>query len=363
MLAIAKCAETYKPLPSDGSTKEINMKMVLAISNTSSITLKIDPTIIFAKKKDVDEVSSRVDALTTQLSDLVYQTAGGTATAITLTMQSLVNGYAKTFIAGASNNGATTTINGKSLYKPNTTTAPNLIAGKAYTVWYNSSKDCFFIKASAEGNTIATHVLAGDTFSNDSDTGLLGTMPNNGALNSNLNCGGTFKVPAGYTTGGTITANSLASQTSATADQTKILNGYSAWVNGNLVNGNAHKYDYASGTSAPVCVNSSTCTYYLNMTGLTSFIPDLVLIQYATTGGGTCYAMLNNTGIGPKCMWNYYGNTNKSYTVYFSNTDSISFGFTGADYAHIPIVYHWLTSSQSDGFAISTVNWAAYKFY
>ncbi|WP_315074363.1 phage tail protein [uncultured Clostridium sp.] len=238
MLAIAKCAETYKPLPSDGSTKEINMKMVLAISNTSSITLKIDPTIIFAKKKDVDEVSSRVDAITTQLSDLVYQTAGGTATAITLTMQSLVNGYAKTFIAGASNNGAATTINGKPVYKPNTTTPPNFISGKAYTVWYNSSKDCFFIKASAEGNTIAAHVLAGDTFSNDSDTGVLGTMPNNGALNSNLNCGGTFKVPAGYTTGGTITANSLASQTSASADASKIAAGYSAWVNGNLVSGN-----------------------------------------------------------------------------------------------------------------------------
>ena len=73
MLAIAKCAETYKPLPSDGSTKEINMKMVLAISNTSSITLKIDPTIIFAKKKDVDEVSSRVDALTTQLSEITQK--------------------------------------------------------------------------------------------------------------------------------------------------------------------------------------------------------------------------------------------------------------------------------------------------
>ncbi len=241
MLAIAKCAETYKPLPSDGSTKEINMKMVLAISNTSSITLKIDPTIIFAKKKDVDEVSSRVDALTTQLSDLMYQTAGGTATAITLTMQSLVSGYAKTFIAGASNNGAATTINGKPAYKPNTTTPPNFVSGKAYTVWYNSSKDCFFIKASAEGNTIAAHVLAGDTFSNDSDTGLIGSMPNNGALNSNLNCGGTFKLPAGYTTGGTITANSLASQTqtSNSADASKILDGYYAWVNGNLIRGNA----------------------------------------------------------------------------------------------------------------------------
>ncbi|WP_315073757.1 hypothetical protein [uncultured Clostridium sp.] len=144
----------------------------------------------------------------------MYQTAGGTATAITLTMQKLVDGYFKTFIAGASNNGAATTINGKPIYKPNTTTAPNLIAGKAYTVWYNSSKDCFFIKASAEGTAVATDVLATKTFSNDNDTGVQGAIPVNGTLNSNLNRGGTFKIPGGYTTGGTITANSLASQTS-----------------------------------------------------------------------------------------------------------------------------------------------------
>jgi hypothetical protein len=89
-----------------------------------------------------------------------------------------VNGYSKTFIASANNNGNATTINGKHLYKPSTTTSPVLVNDKAYTVWYNSTGDCFFIKASAEGNTIASHVLAGDTFSNDDDTGLIGTMPN-----------------------------------------------------------------------------------------------------------------------------------------------------------------------------------------
>ena len=240
MLAIAKCAETYKPLPSDGSTKEINMKMVLAISNTSSITLKIDPTIIFAKKKDVDEVSSRVDALTTQLSDLMYQTAGGTATAITLTMQSLVSGYAKTFIAGASNNGAATTINGKPAYKPNTTTPPNFIAGKAYTVWYNSSKDCFFIKASAEGNTIAAHVLAGDTFSNDSDTGLLGTLDLSKLTSANIKSGVTINGVAGKA--------SVVDTADATASTGQILNGQSSYVNGVKVTGNMPNH---SGADSP----------------------------------------------------------------------------------------------------------------
>ena len=192
--------------------------------------------IEFAKQEDLELINN-------QVSDLNFQTAGGTGTAITLKINQIItNGLAVTFIASANNGGAATTINGKPLYKPNTKTVPNLIAGKAYTVWYNSTSDCFFIKASAEGNTIAAHVLAVDTFSNDSDTGLIGTMPNNGALNSSLNCGESFNIPAGYTTGGTIIANSLASQTQTpnySADASKILDGYYAWVNGNLIRGNA----------------------------------------------------------------------------------------------------------------------------
>ncbi|MFW2501751.1 hypothetical protein [Clostridium diolis] len=138
------------------------------------------------------------------LSDMVYQTAGGSATAITLTIKGpLATGYPITFIASANNGGAATTINGKKLYKPGTTTSPNLIAGKAYTVWYNSISDCFFIKASAEGNTVTSHVLAGDTFSNDTDTGIAGTMPNITAdqTAANITQSGTnvsFLVQKGY---------------------------------------------------------------------------------------------------------------------------------------------------------------------
>ncbi|WP_410745522.1 phage tail protein, partial [Clostridium neonatale] len=278
LLAIAKCAETYKPVAAEGSTKELNMKMILAISNIDSITLKIDPALMYAKKKDLDVISNKVneleDKLNKHIDDSLYQEAGGTATAITLSMLTLKNGYSKTFIAKVNNNKAATTINGKPLYKPGTTTAPNIKAGKAYTVWYNSVSDCFFLQASAEGNVGAEHVLAGYTFSNDDDTGLVGAMPNNtgtnkelslnetwvipkgyhdgngrvtqnipnnGAINANLNCGQSKSLPAGYISGGTITANSLASQTPANATAAQILNGYTAWVNGNLITGNAMK--------------------------------------------------------------------------------------------------------------------------
>ena len=64
-----------------------------------------------------------------------------------------------------------------------------------------------------------------------------GSMPNNGAISGTLNCGQSKSIPKGYTTGGTVTANSLASQTPATVTASQILTGQTAWVNGNKVTG------------------------------------------------------------------------------------------------------------------------------
>ena len=67
---------------------------------------------------------------------------------------------------------------------------------------------------------------------------LTGTMINQGAINSSLNCSQTYTIPAGYHNGsGKITANSLASQTSGTATSADILIGKTAWVNGNKITG------------------------------------------------------------------------------------------------------------------------------
>lgn len=179
----------------------------------SGLMSGVDKAALDQAVQDIDTMAGEITDLqtvvgehTAQLADLAYQTAGGTATAIALTLPALTNGYSKTFIASANNNGAATTINGKPLYKPNTTSAPTLIAGKAYTVWYNLSGDRFFIKASAEGTATTAQVLAGVPFSNETDTGLIGTMPNRAgdtpAINSEIS-GTTLKVlpSAGYRDG------------------------------------------------------------------------------------------------------------------------------------------------------------------
>ena len=178
---------------------------------------------------------------TSQLNNNKYEVAGGTATAITLNMPStLKDGYWKKFIASGDNGGTPTTINGKSVYKVGTTNPPRFKKDRPYEVYYNAAKNCFFLKASATGTTSADKVLAGETFSTENDTDLSGTMPNKGAVTSNLNCGGSYTIPKGYHNGnGRVTATSLSSQTSANATAKDIMNGKTAWVNGSKITGTA----------------------------------------------------------------------------------------------------------------------------
>lgn len=89
------------------------------------------------------------------------------------------------------------------------------------------------------GNAANGQVLSGSTYySKDAKTKNTGTMANQGAKSASLNCGVAYTIPAGYHNGsGKITANSLSSQTSATANAGQILTGQTAWVNGNKLTG------------------------------------------------------------------------------------------------------------------------------
>ena len=127
---------------------------------------------------DLNRIEGNIENLATLRT---YPTATGTGTAIAVTTGyfELIAGRSFTFIASANNSGAATTINAdgtgaKNLYKPNTTAAPTIISGKAYTVWYNGTS--FFVKASAEGDAVAGDVVKNKTLSNDADTGITGTL-------------------------------------------------------------------------------------------------------------------------------------------------------------------------------------------
>lgn len=77
LIAIGKYPETYKPTASDGSTKELYLKMTLEVSNSSSVTLKIDPTVILATKSDINtlttSMNNSISSINTQLSDIAQK--------------------------------------------------------------------------------------------------------------------------------------------------------------------------------------------------------------------------------------------------------------------------------------------------
>ena len=152
----------------------------------------------------------------------------------------------------------------------------------------DSSGNYGYYKAGADsvtpfrtGNATAAQVLSGYTFANASSHYVTGTMPNNGAKTASLNCGGSYTIPAGYHNGsGKVTANSLASQTSANATAQNISSGKTAWVNGVKITGTgATPIDFKSGSlTSNYAVSSLTVgsTYILSTAGLeNSKIPSI----------------------------------------------------------------------------------------
>ncbi|RNM21088.1 phage tail protein [Dickeya undicola] len=55
LIAIANCPETYKPQLQEGSGRIQTVRMILVVSNTSAVTLKIDPAVVLATRKYVDD--------------------------------------------------------------------------------------------------------------------------------------------------------------------------------------------------------------------------------------------------------------------------------------------------------------------
>ena len=248
------------------------------------------------------------------MADSSTQLATGTATAITLAITTLTDLFTKTFIVSADNGGVATTINGKPLYKPNTTIAPSLTAGKAVTVWYNSTSDCFFIKASATGDALVGDVLAPRTFSNGDDTDLVGTIASKGSQTYTPSTS-TQTITAGkYLSGNqTISGDSdlIASN---------ILSGKSIFdVTGTLVKGKG----YASGTA----VNTSGVGNPFTVAGL-SFRPSLVLVFNQTN-----YFIISDVAY-PNYSTMVKGTVQNSATI---NGD----GFTCSSGVSVPTNHTW----------------------
>lgn len=67
LIAVANCAETYKPLLAEGSGRTQVIRMIVIVSSTEAVSLKIDPSVVLATRKYVDdkviEVKAYADSL------------------------------------------------------------------------------------------------------------------------------------------------------------------------------------------------------------------------------------------------------------------------------------------------------------
>ncbi len=195
----------------------------------------------------------------------------------------------------------------------------------AHLVFDATNENFQLLGKGGEGDVTPDQVLINKKFTNNSGVHV-GTMPENGNLNANLDAGQSFSIPSGHTNGGTIKANSLASQTQATADASKILSGFDAWVNGNLINGQATIQSlggkkFVTGTS--LSFTYSTSQQAINIANSVPFSPTVICGTYYSNGLGGYY------GIG-FCYYLFAGKYQRiiqynynNEIAYMDNVDSI----------------------------------------
>lgn len=160
----------------------------------------------------------------------------------------------------------------------------SLSANIPYQLCYNGT-DFILLGKGGGGNVIASQVLAGMKFTNDSGT-FVGTMPSVNNPTTNLNCGGSYTIPMGYHPGTErVNANSLASQTGgATADDTKVLNGYTYWRDGALRTGNASLQSMGGAKVTNGNISTSVSTGGKIVIPSAGYIPSMVIFSTRIEG-------------------------------------------------------------------------------
>ncbi|WML35337.1 phage tail protein [Clostridium sp. OS1-26] len=241
VIAISKYPETYKPVAAEGSSKDLLIRTILEVSNTSSVTLKVDPTVIIATKKDIEVLDNKiasinipVKSVNTKTGDIVLNAADikmangktieeritsheadnakkiphlGTTTnsgdAYSITTTETINANQKFTIKfnAVSTSTPTLKINSGTAYTVKKANGNNAkLYASVYTLFWDGSNFIQLGEGGEYGTATASQVLAPNTIG--TETGIVvGTMPNNGAVALTPSFTATVPIPAGYHNG------------------------------------------------------------------------------------------------------------------------------------------------------------------
>ena len=189
---------------------------------------------------NITDVDTKLQANETYTIEVGYHN-----TRVTISSADLIDQTSGTATASDMLEGATAWVNGQEV----TGTIPiiesfrpTISAGDSYTIpaGYHDGNSIIYsesLSSQTQGTAINSDILINRT-AWVNGVKITGTMPNRGSESVTLNCGETYNILQGYHSGsGSITVRSLANQTSGTATASDMLEGATAWVNGQEVTG------------------------------------------------------------------------------------------------------------------------------
>ncbi|MCZ0821073.1 phage tail protein [Dickeya solani] len=101
LIAVANCPETYKPQLQEGSGRVQTVRMILIVSSTDAVTLKIDPSVVLATRAYTDSKTAEAKVYADAQASGAKSEAKAYADAQVSAAKSEVKTYADTQVTGA----------------------------------------------------------------------------------------------------------------------------------------------------------------------------------------------------------------------------------------------------------------------
>lgn len=221
----------------------------VATNILSSKTAWVNGTKIIGSMANNGSVSKILNCGETYDIPSGYHNGMGSISAASLAEQTVGDAVAEYIVAGKTAWVNGQQITGTASYKQ--TESKTLNCGESYSItsgFYNG--DGVILAASLASQTVAD-AIAGNILSGKTawvnGVKITGSIDTKNSVQTSLNCGDSVSIPAGYyEQSSTIIANSLASQTPASAASGDMLLNKTAWVNGVLLTGTIPTGEYTT---------------------------------------------------------------------------------------------------------------------